>query len=367
MEDLYNKLIKLVNNCEAFFYKDIVKDDEIYRIFNYRIASYTDFLNSGALECRGHMFNITDKKNIKLVCLPLTKFFNLNENPFTMDIDLSNVKNITLKMDGSIISTFLHKGEIEFKSKSALNSPVVEWTKEFFSLPGNKNFKSIASEITKKGYTVNFEYVSPKNRIIIPYKETNLIVLHIRKISTGEYVPIRHFRTYKYYDELIKHTVKTLDIPKHKILDVYNRTDIEGIVMELNNKQFIKLKTFSYVNLHKTKESLSDKHIVECVLNKNSDDLKILFTNDTKIINNIVEIENVIISAYNKIVNTVEQFYRDNNVLDQKSYALKAKSELKEVFHLGMELYHNKLPNYNKYILKNYDTFLAGKNNIKNK
>ena len=360
MDNLYKKLIRLVDKNKAFFYSDTVKDGETYRVFNYRIASYTDFLEPGALECRGHMFNITNKDDIRLVCVPLGKFFNLNENPFTMDIDLSTVEGVELKMDGSMISTFIHRGELYFKTKNSLTSTMVKDTIKYFSLPENKNFRSIISEITKNGYTVNLEYVSPTNRIIIKYKKTDLILLHIREISTGKYIPIKHFRSYKYYDELSKHKVKKFDLPADKILKIYDKTDIEGIVIKLDSGQFIKLKTISYTSLHKTKSSLSDKHIVECVLNKTSDDLKALFNDDDQTIGKISDIEEVIIPIYNETITKNEQFCNDNKNLDQKTFAIKAKEELKDKFNLGMRLFHNQTPDYNKYIMNRYEKFLKG-------
>ena len=360
MKKLYKQLIHLTDINEAFFYKDLILDDQIYRVFNYRFANYTDFLNPGALECRGHMFNITNKDNIKLVCLPITKFFNLHENPFTIDIDFSTIKNITLKMDGSLISTFIHKNELNFKSKTVINSEQVKGTKKFFLSPQNKNFKSILYEITKNGYTINLEYISPTNRIIIPYKETNLIVLNIREISTGKYIPLKRFRSYKYYDELLKHKVKTLTMTTEELIDISKKDNIEGVVVELNTNQFIKLKTDSYFSLHKIKSSLSDKNIVEFVLNKNSDDLKTLFKKDTIILERIVEIENIVYKTFNELITTIEKFHKENQNLIQKDYAIKAKEELKNIFYLGMDLFHNRSPNYNKYIITNYDKILIG-------
>ena len=358
MHNLYKKLIKLVDNNKAFFYKDLILDDQTYRIFNYRFASYTDFLSQGAFECRGHTFNITNKNDIKLVCLTPTKFFNLYENPFTIDIDLSTVKNITLKMDGSLISTFIHKKQLNFKSKTVFDSEQVKETKEFFSAAQNKNFKSILYEITKNGYTVNLEYISPTNRIVILYKKTNLIILNIREISTGKYIPLKHFRSYKYYDELLKHNVETLIIPQNKILDISKKDDIEGIVMEIDTGQFIKLKTNSYFTLHEAKSNLTDKKIVKCILNKDVDDLKVLLKEDEIVINKILRIEKIINEVYNNIVYNVEEFYKENQNLIQKDYAIKAKKELKNLFYFCMDLFHNELPNYNKYIINNYDKLL---------
>lgn len=76
--ELYDNLMQLVKTNEAFYYVDHVLNDIIYRVFTYRLASYTDFLEPDALECRGHMFRV-DGDGVELVSLPLEKFFNLHE------------------------------------------------------------------------------------------------------------------------------------------------------------------------------------------------------------------------------------------------------------------------------------------------
>ena len=50
--------MRLTDTSEAFYFKDFPLNDAIYRIFNYRLASYTEFLAPNALECRGHMFEV---------------------------------------------------------------------------------------------------------------------------------------------------------------------------------------------------------------------------------------------------------------------------------------------------------------------
>lgn len=57
-EELYTNLMSLVASNEAFYYVDHVLNSCIYRVFTYRLASYTDFLEPDALECRGHMFRL---------------------------------------------------------------------------------------------------------------------------------------------------------------------------------------------------------------------------------------------------------------------------------------------------------------------
>lgn len=123
---LWNDLMALTESNEAFYYTDSKEQfgSAWYRIFNYRLASYSDFCLPNALECRGHMFEITqqgkDASPLRLAALPPEKFFNLHENPFTIDLDLSQVDAIEDKADGSLISTFEHSSQVCLKSKASL-------------------------------------------------------------------------------------------------------------------------------------------------------------------------------------------------------------------------------------------------------
>ena len=108
---------------KTFFSKTVSLDNRTYyRIFNYGMfASYTSFLQPGALECRGIMFEI-DKDNvpIRLACLPMEKFFNLHENPSTMNLNLAEeVVEIQEKADGSLMSTYIHNNQLRLKSKGS--------------------------------------------------------------------------------------------------------------------------------------------------------------------------------------------------------------------------------------------------------
>src|SRR4051812_34761660 len=98
---LYQNLMKLTDENEAFYFVDYGP----YRVFNYRLASYTDFMSPDALEARGIMFYVNewDPADLpKLVCRPFKKFFNKDENPLTMGLDFSpeNVERVAVKEDG---------------------------------------------------------------------------------------------------------------------------------------------------------------------------------------------------------------------------------------------------------------------------
>jgi len=91
-QELYDNLMMLCNGDETFFYSDKVLKPGNYaeghfRIFNYRLASYQQWLQPDALECRGVMFlmDTTFSKPVALVSWPFEKFFNFRE--VTSDIN----------------------------------------------------------------------------------------------------------------------------------------------------------------------------------------------------------------------------------------------------------------------------------------
>lgn len=65
------------------------------------------------------MFELDENDNpTRIACRPPAKFFNYKENPFTENIESSEVQYLFKKEDGSLISTFLDKGELFVKSKT---------------------------------------------------------------------------------------------------------------------------------------------------------------------------------------------------------------------------------------------------------
>jgi T4 RnlA family RNA ligase len=129
MPQLYHDLISLCSAENSFYYKDIPLDSTKYRVFSYRLCSYATFHSyPSALNCRGVMFNITDGENVQLVCLPPEKFFNYEEGTDQIQRhENGRFGDKMEKMDGSLISTFLHINDVgeevlKLKSKTALMS-----------------------------------------------------------------------------------------------------------------------------------------------------------------------------------------------------------------------------------------------------
>lgn len=351
---LYSDLIKLCATNEAFYFQDFDTEGRKFRIFNYRIASYTDFLHPSALECRGHMFEIDDNAQaIRLAALPMSKFFNISENPITMNLDYTTVVAIENKADGSLISSYLADSMLKLKSKGSLSSDQATDAMAWLDLPSNDVFKATINMMESLGYTVNMEWVGLQNRIVVGYPVTKLIVLNIRNKIDGSYIdPTLHFDS----DYLIE-TVDTkgLDLVEfvESIPDMQD--DIEGYIIKLASGQFVKIKTKKYMSLHHAKDSINNpRRLFEAVVDEGVDDLRSLFHSDELAMKLIDEMQDHVTRLYNHMVKVVETFYGDNKQLDRKSFAIKGQSELEQM-HFGLVM--------NKYTQKpiDYKTFIKSR------
>lgn len=353
---LYSNLMHLVQTSEAFYTVDHNINGVTYRVFTYRLASYTDFLLPDALECRGHMFRV-DGNSVELVSLPFEKFFNLNENPLTMDLDLSRVEFIHDKRDGSLISTYLHEGEVRLKSKTALASDQALAAMNLMHT--DHTLHGIIKDVSDLDMTVIMEYTSPENRIVLPYQENELRVLGVRNNTNGEYVSYADVE-YMFNRYMVDDHTHMVDDPAEFIADIPNMKGIEGFVIGLKNGQRIKIKTGEYLSLHRAKDSInSNKRLFEVCLNEASDDLRSLFVDDPYTLNKITEMEQRVGHVYNNMVHCVETFHENNKQLDRKSYAIKGQQELSAIeFGLAMSKYVGREPEYKKQLMRNFKMYV---------
>lgn len=353
-ETLYNQLMELTVANEAFYFQDFPLHGHVYRIFNYRLASYTDFLQPGALECRGIMFRVhRDDHHVDLVALPMQKFFNLNENPSTIGLDLTQVDEILLKADGSLMSTYIHNGDLKLKSKGSISSEqaiaAMAW------LDKNPGFAEELYEVTRHGYTVNLEWCSPIHRIVIGYEEPHLKVLNARMRATGDYM--------SYYDlvvmfgpERVIDRVEPTD-PVKFVESIPGMTeDIEGYVVRLKSGQLVKIKTEKYLSLHHAKDSVNNpRRLYEAILDEGIDDLRSMFYTDAVAIKMIDEMQVKVDHMYNSMVKLVEEFCETNKHLDRKEYAIKGQAELDRLyFGLAMSRYLGQTVDFKAFMKAKY-------------
>lgn len=363
--ELYNQLLTLTQANEVFYYKDHILDDVVYRIFNYRLAQYGDFQAPSALWCRGTMFEINSEGNmLRLACRPMPKFFNFGEDPTVKSINPEDIEQIQLKMDGSLISTYLHKGELRLKTKGSLDSQQALDAMAWFK--GRESVEEMMWNATKHGYTVNFEWISPSNQVVIYYEESKLIYLNdVNK--KGE------VRSAGFSGLLAKLNCPNVDgdlsvnsplIAHHNhnftgfnVNDIKPQKQIEGYVVKLKCGTWLKLKTDEYLLIHKAKDSvLSDRGLYEAILIGTIDDLIPIMKDDMALMERVAKMRNLIMEQLNKLTTIVSSFYNSYRWLDRKSYAIKAK-ELIDPLYFGLVMikYLDKPLLTTEFLLKNWD------------
>lgn len=356
--NLFNDLNRLANGNEAFFFNDWEMDGKIYRNFNYRLASYTDFCQPSALECRGIMFEIDENQQaIRLASMPFEKFFNLYENPFTMDLDLSTVVEITDKADGSLITTYIHDNVLQVKTKGSLTSDQAINANAFLRLQENAWFRQELMELEMLGNTVIMEWCAPDNRIVLPYMNAQLRVLGIRDRSDGKYIVPDEYD----WPEIVSRwtTIIETDDPEAYINSVDDMQKVEGVVFLMPDGQRVKKKSTWYLALHHTKDSINcPRRLYEAVLEEATDDMRTLFHDDELAITLIEAMESFVEIRYNHLVDTVERFYERNKELERKEYAILGQEELTKLqFGLAMQKYLGKDFSYKEVMKKRWKEF----------
>lgn len=369
IQELYTQLMALCTGSDSFYFVDHEKDgDKWLRVFTYRLASYSDFLLPGATEARGIMFEVWNLNGVEtptaIKSRPPAKFFNIGENPLTLELDYSKVIHSVIKEDGSLISTFhtaiwgmgedfesqLH-WSLRLKSKTSTSSQQVKDAMAW--LETQPEFRDKLLELDIAGVTVNCEWCAPDNRIVVGYMEPRLIVLNARSRVSGLYVQ-RHVLEQIFGDHLVK-TATPVKGPED-LKELATHTGYEGLILQFEEDykvQFVKFKNDWYLHRHRTKDSVNNANaLFDCVLNEGSDDLRTMFVEDPLATKIIDDMEALVIPLYNRFVKGCQNFYNENKHLERKDYAIKGQQPFFEegdllnkfAFGIVMTMYLGKDP-----------------------
>ena len=351
IKSLFDNLMNLCSDDNnTFFFVDTTSSMQSkFRIFSYYIASYSEWLKPDALECRGIMFELDDNNNpIRIAARPPKKFFNLFENPFTENIKDDQVGLAFKKEDGSLISSFIDKGEVFLKSKGSLFSQQVLDAQKWLYDERRKPLLDCLKWYAENDITINMEWVSPDNRVVLTYDEPRLIILNARNNITGEYIDL---------EDLVKdQTINQYMVNNHPfetinelIEEVQELKDQEGYVV-YNSKgaePVFKIKCPWYVHLHSVKSSVSsDKNLWEAVAEGVSDDIKALFETDKASLDRITKFESIYKKQFSFVYKTAIDIYNKLRGNSRKDYAIESQSILNEMgypqlFNIVMRLYLN--------------------------
>lgn len=224
-----------------------IKEDNDYYLLKYSQID-SDFSYSICRECRGL---IVDKSTLMPIALSFKKFFNHCEK-YADTIDWETAK-VQEKLDGSKILLFWDKHQDKWKMCTsgcldAYQAPVnnnINFGQLFEKAVNNMGYSLDEWTSTKLSpkYCYTFELVSPENRIVVPYKETNIYLIGQRNVeSWEECIPD------------VDIALKPAQYPLHSLAQCIEETarmnyDKEGFVVVDNNWNRVKIKSLKYLEV----------------------------------------------------------------------------------------------------------------------
>lgn len=319
----------------------------------------SDFYNEVVKCCRGTVLEVKGRlfKRIRPICLPLKKFGNYGEGYCDpIDVESATIRD---KVDGILVKCSVLDGRTYWFTNNGF-----DWTMKFgtdFSFDDGEEATKLAEnfgdlleyalyrklniprvtvvgkyrDITKSlnriynmenswlsripnNYTLCFELVSPRNRIICKYPETKVVFLFARDNITGQEITPEEmvarygipYETPKIYD------CKTLkDV--QEMLKSFKGLEQEGVVVCDKYFHRVKMKCESYLQLKYAVDNDKPKVIFKAVLEKSTDDLlAALPTLQESVDKMIADIEN-----FKKSYKNFYDFLKGFGYTDKKEFA----------------------------------------------
>jgi hypothetical protein len=194
----------------------------------------------------------------ELISASFPKFFNWDEQPH-LDPAPKSIDGITTimeKLDGSTLIVSKYKGHLIVRTRGTTDASVLDKNGFEIEILKKKYPKAFDfGNMDTSGHTRIFEWVSPRNRIVIPYEECDIYLTAI--ISHDDYSLNEQM--------ILDNVAEAFEVkrPKRFVFSsliqlkntVANFIGVEGVCCYYNNDQSIrKLKGDEYLIRHKAKE-----------------------------------------------------------------------------------------------------------------
>ena len=285
----YEECVEICSQPNSTFYNTKTNIDGYDIIlFNYRLATYTDFINPlpskpeiSGKELRGLCFVFNKDGSLFSRYLLLEKFFNLNQVPESMYSIVKDykIKFVNNKEDGSIASFIkLPNGKIIGRSKMGFNNDQSIGINKIYKK--NKDIFNFVNWCFDNDIIPIFEYVSALNRIVLRYEEEELILLRLRDNKSGKHIDIKDhldklglIKIAPFRDDLLSLNLDSL------VELIAKEVDKEGCVITAVNDKgkdfFFKIKTPWYQALHGvlTDDIYRENKIIQYILDDRIDDV----------------------------------------------------------------------------------------------
>lgn len=310
--------------------------------------------------CRGSVIDISNPKDVKIICAPYLKFCNLGEFPEEdKKIDWETAW-ISEKIDGILIKAAKYNGKFYWFTNGSfdLNAPLMAYSDKysepetddcqtFFDLLyyalkkiENCEYETIynieedAKALTtfggwcdnfEDGTTLCLELVSPKNKIICDYPETKLWLHGYRDKDMIEKKAI----------DVVNEKL-TIDVPRifdlnhptaeavKAITNSFDGSEEEGVVICDKNWHRAKIKSDSYLQLKFMRgvNEISDKDIFTYIMLDEIDDM--ITDGNRSRIENIKEKINLFLSQYELFAVRFVKIYDEMCHNNRKEFAVNA-------------------------------------------
>lgn len=240
-----------------------VKQNKDFLIFNYNEnTEYQNRWNFFERISRGLIMHATTGE---IVARSFDKFFNWRAQQYFTNAPIVRVME---KLDGSLGILYRQHDGYAIATRGDLNNPQTKWA--------NQKIQHFDLADLPLEYTLIFELIYPKNRVIVDYGHRDeLVLLAIRNRFTGEYLAWEQVgkiaQTYGF------------SLPQcyefKQVEDILTQTaqldgNAEGYIVEFADGQFFKFKGQRYVELAQMEIGLSFKSVVEAVYHDQLEKLK---------------------------------------------------------------------------------------------
>src|SRR6218665_2752665 len=246
----------------------VVEKPEGYTYIDYVYVDNDSFDDPIRLECRGLIF---DTATGNILRRPLEKFFNYGEKGTYDTVDWSEDHYVMDKRDGSMIAPFILNDEVWLGTRAG----ITEHAQKAESLVDWRTRNELKMAI-QWGYTPIFEWISPENRIVLPYEKSELRLLAMRHIISGQYLPLDDLRNWSMIFDIPLVDVIETKLDQDSIF-AFRETgkDVEGFVVYFPRlEQHIKIKTDEYTKMHRAVSFLDRENmILPVVLDNLYDDI----------------------------------------------------------------------------------------------
>lgn len=249
------------------------------------------------MECRGVILQKVGEQAIEVVCKPFDRFFNLGEAlDLTGDFQLST-SQVLEKVDGSLIKVYYWNDSWRIATRGTAFAEFENYTGkvfldmvlEAFGVDSLEGFDLIMP--FKKDFTLLFEFTSPENRIVTPYKEAEMVFLGAvdNKDFTEYHEPwylgdvadkvgssLLKFRAPKVFSTCAE---------KHELMQHVSGLDEGFVCYDPISDVRVKVKSDAYVAVHKLRgDSLpTPKRIMALVVENEEDEYLAYFPEDRQL------------------------------------------------------------------------------------